>query len=420
MPARTARPARRPFGSVRELPSGRFQARHPDPTAARGARVEVTAPELFRSEAQARVWLEAQQRAIAAGTWTPPPPSWASDTRTFEAYARGWLAGRELRPRTRDHYTALLDDYLIPAWGPARLDKITPADVRAWWSRTLTDKPTMRAHAYGLLRTILGTAVADDVIPANPCRIRGAGNAKRASRTRPATPAELDTITETMPDRLRLAVQLAAWCALRFGELTELRRGDVDLRRRTLTIARGVVRVPGQPPLVGDPKTEAGRRTVSIPPHLVPAVRAHLADHVAARRDALLFPAADGVSHLAPATLYRSWYKARDKAGRPDLRFHDLRHTGAVMAAEAGATLPDLMARLGHTTAGAALRYQHTAADRDRALADALSARATAPREATGDDDTPADGEHTAPVIALPARRPARRRGRRDDGKGRT
>jgi integrase len=96
--------------------------------------------------------------------------------------------------------------------------------------------------------------------------------------------------------------------------------------------------------------------------------------HVATSPTALLFPAADGQRHLAPSTFYKSYYPAREAAARPDLRFHDLRHTGAVLAASTGATLAELMARLGHSTAGAAMRYQHAAQDRDRVIADALSA----------------------------------------------
>ena len=72
-------------------------------------------------------------------------------------------------------------------------------------------------------------------------------------------------------------------------------------------------------------------------------------------------------------TLYRVWKPAREAAGRPDLRFHDLRHTGAVLAAATGATLAELMARLGHSTPGAAMRYQHAAKGRDQEIAAALS-----------------------------------------------
>jgi len=76
---------------------------------------------------------------------------------------------------------------------------------------------------------------------------------------------------------------------------------------------------------------------------------------------------------MSPSALYAVYHPARDKAGRPDLRFHDLRRTGAVLAAAAGATLAELMARLGHSTVSAAMRYQHAAADRDKVIAGALS-----------------------------------------------
>ena len=88
--------------------------------------------------------------------------------------------------------------------------------------------------------------------------------------------------------------------------------------------------------------------------------------------DALLFAAQHG-GHLAPSTLNRHFYAARQVAGRPDLRFHDLRHTGAVLAALTGATLAELMARLGHSTPQAAMRYQNAAPDRDQAVAELLS-----------------------------------------------
>ena len=96
-------------------------------------------------------------------------------------------------------------------------------------------------------------------------------------------------------------------------------------------------------------------KQVSAPwPHLVPALQAHMARHVDPEPNALLFPAQHG-GHLAPASLYRQFHKARKVAGRDDLRFHDLRHSGAVLAAATGATLAELMARLGHSTPAAAM-----------------------------------------------------------------
>ena len=111
---------------------------------------------------------------------------------------------------------------------------------------------------------------------------------------------------------------------------------------------------------------------MAVPPHLLQAVQEHLASHVGADDDALLFAAQHG-GHLAPSTLNRHFYAARAIAGRPDLRFHDLRHTGAVLAAATGASLAELMGRLGHGTPQAALRYQHAASGRDQAIAEMLS-----------------------------------------------
>jgi integrase len=105
----------------------------------------------------------------------------------------------------------------------------------------------------------------------------------------------------------------------------------------------------------------------------MPLVEDHLARHAGPGRDALLFTALS-VGYLTPGGLYDHFYPARLAAGRPDLRFHDLRHTGATLAAATGATLAELMRRIGHSTPHAAMRYQHAADDRDRAIAEALSA----------------------------------------------
>jgi integrase len=140
-------------------------------------------------------------------------------------------------------------------------------------------------------------------------------------------------------------ILMASWCAMRFGELTELRRRDVDLdadkRIGVIRIDRAVVRTEDGF-AVTTPKSDAGTRDVAVPPHLVGVIQEHLATHVGHDDDDLLFPAHHG-GHLAPSTLYRRFYAAREAAGRPDLRFHDLRHSGAVLAASTGATIAELM-----------------------------------------------------------------------------
>lgn len=367
---------RRTFGHLRELPSRRFQASYLAPDGLR-----YTAPHTFDTKGDAEGWLAGESRKISLDAWTPP-----SETRvvavTFGEYAAKWLGERQLKPRTLEHYQSLLDQQIVPTFGDVAVKHLTPAAVRRWYTDLGSKHPTTRAHAYGLLRTICGTAVADELLVVNPCQIRGAGSAHRVKKIRPATIEELGVIVANMPERLRLMALLASWCALRFGELAELRRKDVDVRvvdrgraterkQATIRVRRGVVRAGGHT-IIGTPKSSAGVRDVAVPPHLVPAIEGHLSAHVEPGRDALLFPADSG-GNLAPSTLYRSYYLARQAAGRDDLRWHDLRHTGAVLAASTGATLAELMARLGHLTPAAAMKYQHAAADRDRVIAEALS-----------------------------------------------
>ncbi|WP_246136718.1 tyrosine-type recombinase/integrase [Leekyejoonella antrihumi] len=363
---------RRSFGTLRRLPSRRYQAGYLGPDGRRHV-----APTTFQTKGDAEAWLSLQLAAMTEGRWRPAPSS-PAPCPTFGVYARQWLTGRELKPRTRAEYARMIVT-LIDVFGDTPLDAITAEQVRSWHVAMGPAHPTARAHTYSLLRTILNTAVEEEVLSSNPCRIRGAGRPPGRHGMRPATLEELTQIAQAMPDRYRLMVHLAAWCALRFGELTELRRKDIDLRQQVIRVRRGVT-WPGGQAQVGTPKSTASIRDVSIPPHLMPAIRHHLASYAQSGSDGLLFPNTDG-HHMHHGSLYKVYRPARAAAGRPDLRWHDLRHTGATLAAHAGATTRELMDRLGHSTSTMAMRYQHIADDRPAEIARRLTALAEQPNE---------------------------------------
>lgn len=409
------RSGQRGWGSIRPLPSGRYQAFYTDPEgrtylspAGNSRPLRHVAPVTFESKIDAEAWLADERRSISTGQWTPPKERAAvrrAKTLAFGEYAEAWLAGRKVRgrpiaDRTRDGYRDLLDRFILPTFGDVPLKSITPEMVDHWYELTAIGRPTYQARAYSLLRTILGSAVDRSLIAtANPAKVRGGGSTKRAKKIQPATLAELGVIAAAMPERRRLMVVLAAWTALRFGELAELRRSDVDLKAGVIHVRRGVVRVrqvdaDGLVTMVRKvkaPKTEAGERDVPIPPHLFDDLREHLTIHAEPGRDGLLFPARSG-EQLSPSVFYgreallnpdgtikqkgHGYYEARRAAGRPDLNFHALRHTGLTNAAVAGATLAELMALAGHSTPGAAMRYQHAAQDRMQELAKRMSAMA--------------------------------------------
>jgi integrase len=356
---------RRQFGNVRKLPSKRWQASYLGPDG-----VRHNAPTTFDTKGDALAWLSLRQAEITEHRWRPPAPG--GTVLTVGEYATGWLAARELKPRTRYDYQRLLDRLILPTFGDRPLSVVTPTAVRQWYTKLDPATPTLRSHAYALLRTLFATAITDELLnTANPCRIRGAGSAKRAREIRPASVEELATLIGAAPPKYRAMLILGAWCALRFGELTELRRKDVDLKAGVIRVRRGVTWVNGEP-IIGTPKSAAGSRNVSIPPHLVGVLRDHLHDHAQPGRDGLLFHSQDG-GHLAYSTMTKMFYRARRVAGRDDLTLHQLRHTGAVLAAEAGATLAELMERLGHGSPQMAIRYQHVARGRAAEIAARMS-----------------------------------------------
>ena len=392
------RRTRRGFGWVRKLPSGRYQASYLDPT---GTRITAKAiedgklvPLTFLDKKTAEAWLALRQSELIEKRWKPPVAREPEEV-VFSEYAARWLASRDLSPRTRAEYRKVLDGPRLAWFAGYTLDRISPAMIKRWWTAHDDGHPTARRKAYDLLHAILATASQQDedtdappLIPNNPARL----SARTKNRTptsrpkgtiRPATLAELTMIMDEMPARYSAMVLLAAWCAPRFGELTELRRRDLRINfdkdgtpvDGTLTITRAVVWPQPDTPVVKTPKSLG--REVAIPPHILAPLLTHLDTWAAPGNDGLLFPAVESGGHMKHGALYKVFRRARAAAGRPDLRWHDLRHTGATLAAQAGATLAELMNRLGHTTVAAALIYQHTAAGRDTEIARRLSAIAT-------------------------------------------
>jgi len=362
--------AKRDFGTIRKRANGRYQAYYMGPDQG-----FHRAPSTFQTKSDAEGWLAAERRLIQNDEWSPAKSRRAKVRRATEAfgpYAEAWLEQREIKQRTRALYRRQLDRFILPAFAEMSLRDITPPIVRTWYMSLDPTRPTQRAHVYSLLRAILNEAVRDDILAKNPCTIRSAGIAKRQRPIDPASPQEIVTLMNEMPDRYWAFVLIAAWCGLRFGELAELRRGDIDVKTGLIHVRRAVT-WDHSTPVVGTPKN-GQQRSVSMPPHIVDVVSAHLDRFVERGTDALLFPAVgDSKRQIHSNTVRRHWLKARRAAGREDMRIHDLRHTGAVLAALAGATPKETMDRLGHLTAEAAMRYQHVARGRDAEIAAKLS-----------------------------------------------
>jgi hypothetical protein len=184
---------------------------------------------------------------------------------TVEDYTTGWLAHRSDRAvRTAELYRWLLDHQILPTFGATPLTDLSPSSVRSWHARIAAAHPTTAAKAYRLLSSIMRTAVADEVISRNPCQVKGAAVEKAPERP-VASIAEVQALTNSMPEHLSVVVLLAAWCQLRRAELRGLRRRDVDLMRATLTVSVTRTTKMDGTTVEKAPKTDAGRRTIAIP-----------------------------------------------------------------------------------------------------------------------------------------------------------
>ncbi|MGW0757759.1 tyrosine-type recombinase/integrase [Streptomyces sp. NPDC002814] len=355
---------RRQFGRVRKLPSGRYQARYVGPDGQLRP-----APETFRTKKDADDWLADKQTEMRRGDWHDPDAGKVP----FGEYAAAWIKERELTVTTRQLYGSLLRHHLEPTFGAVNVAEISPPLVRRWRADKLASGtgPTTVAKAYALLRAIMGTAVADLMIRRNPCTIKGASTVHTPERPT-ATVQEVYDLADAIQPRYRALVLLAGLLGLRWGELIGLHRRDVDLDQGTVRVRRAVAELNNGQRLIKAPKSAAGKRTVAIPAAIIPDIRDHLKRYAEHGADGRVFVGAKGATPRRNH-FNRLWHKACDIAGIKGLHFHDLRHTGNTLAASTGASTRELMARMGHSTARAALIYQHASADRDRLIADAVS-----------------------------------------------
>lgn len=355
---------RRPWGRIRQLPnkSRRWQASYVGPDT-----IRHNAPMTFTTKMDAEGWLIRERRLIEQDAWTPPSVRKAQKAAlgiTVSDYAATWVAQRTIKPRTRIFYEGLLTNHFVTLNMPLR--QLSSETVRAWYHSLGTDHPTRNHHAYGLLRAVCATAVTDGLLATNPCVIRS----KTPHTRQPVilTVAEVCALAEAMPAKLKALVLISAWCGLRWGEVIELRRKDVDDSAEIIAVRRAVTH-RGQC-RIATPKSGVGR-TVAVPPHIRADLKHHLDTFVGKGPETLLFPARQ-TCHYNSSLFFRTFKPALASIGRTGVRVHDLRHFAGTQTARVG-NLPETMERLGHSTPRASLIYQGIAAGRQLQMAEALS-----------------------------------------------
>lgn len=351
------------------------------------------APVTFGARMNAERWLARERdyrdHCLATGeTWKPPSAravEKVAKVLTLSEYGKTVIDQRALGTRTRIEYLAKWTQLIEPKLGSLAVRDLTTTAVRGWYSGLDSKLATRNSHAYGVLNMICNTAVKDGLLDRNPCQITGATSPKVKKKVNIPSTVELHAIADKLGTdndyaRFKALVLLAGWCGLRYGEVSELRRKDFNADCSVVSVSRGVTHRQGQC-LIGTTKTGEQERVVTIPPHIRDDVKAHLKRHTGKSDDALLFTPARGGCHLNDRVFNKDVFqRAAKDIGRDDLSAHDLRRFAGSKNAQV-ATLTENMARLGHKTVDAALRYQHSQDGRDAIVAANLSANAIAELE---------------------------------------
>lgn len=379
------RDARRRFGQISKMRSGRWQARFSVPLdhrSGRGGEI-IRAPHTFEPNTYGREaagdWLRSEELRLHAegAAWhtalehAEAERAQASARRvpTFAEYATVWLrarkvkGGRPLQDSTRRGYLIWLRLYVLPTFGEMRLNEITAVEVIRWYDSLPHEKAKTVRETYALAKAIMKTATAaDGILPGavNPFAIDGAGTigSRSEKRTEVIEDADLALVLATIRVEWRAMVALALGCGLRFGEIIALRRSDVDLHARppVVRVRRAVGRgTDGR--YEKEPKSRAGIRDQRVPESVATVLTEHLRSFVSGR-DGLLFPGPSG-AWLQPTRfrdLSGGWRDVRRAVGRP-INFHDLRATGATRLAQKGAHVAEVQAFLGDSSSQAAERY---------------------------------------------------------------
>lgn len=326
--------ARRQWGRIRKLPSGRFQARTPDGT---------TAPSTFTHKTDAARWLATAEADTIRATFAPRP----KDPITVAEWADRWHREHSLhkRPGTLARDASAIRRHIVPALGDRQLAELEPADIQRFVAGvSATVGPGTTGAIYSVLRASLNDAVNMELLDRSPARGIKLPSIPQTD-VRPLQIADLHRLAAEIPEQWRPMPYLAATCGLRFAEVTGLRRGRVDVDAGHLTVFETA---PQRDTDRAEPKSKAGRRNVPVTPFVMEMLLPHSLRHGAP--DELAFTAKQGGRVYAANWHQAVWKPARKAAGFPKLRFHDLRHSAVPLWISMGANLLQVSRWLGHSS----------------------------------------------------------------------
>lgn len=364
---------RRHFGSVRRLPSGRYQAsywhlaeRH-------------VAPQTFTTKADSQMWLSNIETTIHKGEWVDP----AAGRMTVAELADRWKErDPSKRSSTLARDDAILRVHIAPVLGTRSIHHVTPTDIQRLvngWAQHQAARTVIRQYA--VVRALFAYAARARWVARTPCDAIKLPRPHDAQRRVP-TPEEVAAIAHAVRGPYRSMVWLGVVLGLRWGEVAGLTVDSLDLLKGTITVSRQLTRA-GQ---LAAPKSRAGVRALTIPAPLADRLAQHMAATGLAGQDGavLLFRASNGEALRYSNWRQRVWVPAVKAAGLDGVSFHDLRRTCASEMVALGIDVKTAQTRLGHSSVRMTLDvYAKALPTADRAAAEQLGNRFFATQAST-------------------------------------
>ena len=316
-----------------------------------------------RKEAQRK--LEEAMKRAEAGV--------VQSTQTVGEYLQSWIDEKsmEMKPGVEQSWRSCLKCHIIPGLGSWRLDKITREAFQEYFKKKRRVDElaplTVRLH-HEIIAEAFNDGVKNGIIMKSPCKNIALPrlDEEEMQYFNPDQVKQLFAHLKVNKHKHEALIMLAITTGLRQGEALGLHwRTDVDLDKRLVHVRRtldwttktGYIELP--------PKTKASKRTIVLTDELVAALRAHharqLADHLrhGIKNEKNLVFCGYGGRYLSTSAVFDMWKKVLKAAKLPDIRWHDLRHTAAVLYLLAGANLKEVQELLGHTDIQTTMRYVH-------------------------------------------------------------
>ena len=299
-------------------------------------------------------------------------------TRWLEDFAKGTIA-----PRTYHNYRLQIREHIVPAFGTMKLSKLDAPNIQALYTAKLRDglKPSSVRYIHAVLHCALKKAVELRLISRNPTASARPPKIRQEEIT-PLDAHQARLLLEAAKhDRFECLYILSLTCGLRMGESLGLKWSDIDLDAGTLRVHRQVQRIRDGGGLVFSEPKNASRRTIDLPQRALEALRSYrkrqLEEQLRAggkwQDNGLVFASRKGTPLDAQNIVNRYFKPLLRRAGLPDIRWHDLRHTCATLLLSRGTHPKMVQHLLGHASIQLTLdRYSHWIPSMGRAAAEGM------------------------------------------------